>query len=105
MILDDDRRLRGQQPAKAVRLHREIQSVDVRDLDRSEVGGGELPRPTEVILDTVAPDDRVVMKPLVHHDAIGARLEKRLAPTGQRRVALQQLVGIGKRAVEVEVRL
>ena len=77
----------------------------MRDLGRCEFGRSNLAAPAEVILDAVARDDRVMMKALNNHDPRRARFEQGLAPSRQRRVALQQLVGISELPVEVEIRV
>ncbi len=89
MVLDDNRRARPQRRAQQPRPYREAEAVHVGDLDRVEMGRHRLPHAAETVLDAVARDGRAAMKALQDDDAGGARLEKRLAPAGQRRVPLQ----------------
>jgi hypothetical protein len=47
----------------------------------------------------------MVMKALLDDDAIRPRLKERLAPAGERRIPVQELVGVLERGVEREIDL
>lgn len=105
MILDDESRLVWQATTEPPGATRRVQPVDVHDIgtliDHSPLH--EL-RPKGV-LHAPAHHRRVPAKPMDNGDSGHAGLHKRLAPVPERRVAVDQLVGIGQVIVVPEADL